>query len=341
LKGSKLRRKIRFKLLRFKRQVSSARRVAVACHQNADPDAVCSAFVLARLLRKLRRGLRVFLVAPEGLSKVSREVLNVFPAPFLDDLDLNEIDLVVLVDTAGVKQLGGFGEKAAKFRKPIVIIDHHAFNPEMRRFRPLTLIDEEATSTCEIVYKLYRSFRVKLSRVDGQALMVGIAFDTKHFSIANSETFRVAAELCRVGAKPEEAVQLLKVPMDRSERIARLKAAQRLSLKEVSGWTLAFSTVSSFQASAARAIVGLGADVAVVGGERKGEVRVSLRSSLEFYNATRVHLGRDIAVPLGRMINGSGSGHATAAGVNGSGSVEEALKKTETLMFKAISEGKI
>jgi len=115
--------------------------------------------------------------------------------------------------------------------------------------------------------------------------------------------------------------------MDFSERVARLKASRRTRLFRVGDWLIALSHVSAYQASAARALVELGAHVAAVAGEKNGSLEISLRSSLEFFKKTNVHLGKDVAKQLGEYLHGMGGGHATAAGVNGQGDVEIGLKR--------------
>lgn len=136
----------------------------------------------------------------------------------------------------------------------------------------------------------------------------------------------------------EEASRLLTAEMDRSERIARLKAAQRMTLHEVEGWLIAASHVSSHQASAARGLLGLGADVAVVAGGTWEDVRVSIRSTERFHGETSIHLGRDIAQPLAEKLQGSGGGHATSAGLNLQGDYEETLRRCVELISKRIKE---
>ena len=118
----------------------------------------------------------------------------------------------------------------------------------------------------------------------------------------------------------------------RSESIARLKAAQRMQLHQFGGWTLVTSNVSSYQASAARALIGLGADVAFVVGRDKGALRASIRATDRFYAETSVHLGRDVAMPLGEEFGGAGSGHTTAAGLNGKGSTRAMTKRAIELI---------
>jgi len=56
----------------------------------------------------------------------------------------------------------------------------------------------------------------------------------------------------------------------------------------------------------------MGADVAVVTGETGGETRGSLRANQRFWEATKVHLGTDVAASIAKE-TGFGGGHPTAA----------------------------
>jgi nanoRNase/pAp phosphatase (c-di-AMP/oligoRNAs hydrolase) len=126
---------------------------------------------------------------------------------------------------------------------------------------------------------------------------------------------------------PQEELSSLALPMDFSERVARMKACRRAKIMKVGNWIIAISHVSAYQASAARALVDLGAHVAAVAGQKNGKVEISLRCTRDFNQVTGIHLGRDIAKPLGEYLQGMGGGHATAAGVNGTGQMEKALKR--------------
>ena len=61
--------------------------------------------------------------------------------------------------------------------------------------------------------------------------------------------------------------------MDLSEKIARLKASQRMKVYRKGDWIIATAEVSSFQASVARGFLNLGADVAIIVGEKKGKIK--------------------------------------------------------------------
>jgi nanoRNase/pAp phosphatase (c-di-AMP/oligoRNAs hydrolase) len=220
---------------------------------------------------------------------------------------------------------------------PIIVIDHHAAHPETQQTARICITSEEASSTCEIVYSFFKQTGVKPGQNEAKALFLGIAFDTRHFVLANSSTLKNIAELIDAGVNAQETLPLLALPMDSSERVARLKACRRAKLLKVGEWIAAFSHVSAYQASAARAIIHLGAHVAVVAGQKNESIEISMRANQEFYAKSGLHLGKDIAKPLGEFLHGMGGGHATAAGVNGTGDVETGLKYCLRLLRQRLS----
>jgi len=194
------------------------------------------------------------------------------------------------------------------------------------------MADEKASSTCEIVYRFFKEAEVEITEVEAKALFLGIAFDTRHFVIAKSTTLKIVADLTDAGVNVEEALPLLSLPMEYSERIARLKASRRVKLMDIHGWLIALSHVSAYQASAARALIRLGAHVAIVAGQRGDTLQISLRASRDFHEKTGIHLGRDVAKPLGEYLHGMGGGHSVSAGANGVGDVEASLKRCVRLL---------
>lgn len=296
------------------------------CHHNADPDAVCSAYAFSQLLKRLKPNLDIDLASAQGPSRLSKSLLAILPVKLTSQPRINEADMIVMLDTNTIQQLDEWGELVKASTSPLVVIDHHASHPETESLATLCIADEHASSTSEIVYRLFKESGIKPTKEEARALFLGMAFDTKHFILASSGTFKAVAELVDVGVNAEEALNLLSLPMDSSECIARLKACQRVKLKKANNWIIALSHVSTYQASAARALIMLGADVAVVAGQREDAVQVSLRSSQKFHAKTGVHLGRDLANPLGAYLHGMGGGHSTSAGANGTGDVEPCLK---------------
>jgi phosphoesterase RecJ-like protein len=304
-----------------------AKFVLLLCHHNADPDAICSAYAFASLLRKLRPQTSADIGAAHGISRLSRHLLKNLPVEVNIQPNVEKADAIVLLDTNTIQQLDDLAGKVKNSNAPIIVIDHHVAHPETEQLAKISVTDEEASSTCEIVYSFYKQTGTKLGANEAKALFLGIAFDTRHFVLANSATLKNVAELIDAGVNAQEALSLLSLPMDFSERVARLKASRRGRLFQVGDWIIAVSHVSAYQASAARAMVELGAHVVAVAGEKDGNLEISLRSSIEFYQKTNVHLGKDIAKQLGEYLHGMGGGHATAAGVNGQGDIEIGLKR--------------
>jgi phosphoesterase RecJ-like protein len=245
---------------------------------------------------------------------------------------IEEANVIVLLDTNTIQQLDEWAERVRASDSPLIVIDHHARHPETERLATISVSDEKAASTCEIVYQFFKEAEVKLEEPAAKALFLGIAFDTRHFMLANSATLKTVADLIDAGVNAQEALPLLSLPMNDSERIARLKASRRAKLLKMGKWLIALSHVGAYQASAARALIRLGAHVAVVVGQREGEIQISLRSSRDFHEKTGVHLGRDIAKPLGEYLHGMGGGHAVSAGANGMGNVEASLKRCMRLL---------
>ena len=311
--------------------------VLLLCHHNSDPDAICSAYALQGLLKRIRPHVTVEIGAGQGISRLSKHLLEHVPMTVKTNPNVERAKAIVLLDTNTIQQLGGLAEKVTKSAAPIIVIDHHAAHPETEHIAKLCVTNEDASSTCEIVYEFFKQLNIKPDKDEAKALFLGIAFDTRHFVLANSSTFKTIAELCSAGVNAQETLSMLALPMEFSERVARVKACRRAKLLKIGEWIIAFSHVSAYQASAARALIDLGAHMAAVAGQRNENIEISLRCTREFNAKTGVHLGRDIAKPLGESLQGMGGGHATAAGVNGTGDIETGLKRCLRLLKEKLS----
>jgi len=305
----------------------NAQFVVLLCHHNADPDAICSAYAFSSLLRQSRPQITVEVGAAHGISRLSKHLLEHLPIEVKTQPSVEKAQAIVLLDTNTVQQLNDLADTVRNSKVPIIVIDHHIVHPETEQLAKLSITDETASSTCEIVYDFYKQTGIRPGGNEARALFLGIAFDTRHFILANSSTLKSIVGLIDSGVNAQETLSLLSLPMNFSERVARLKACRRTKLFRVGEWIIALSHVSAYEASAARAMVELGAHVAAVAGERDGNLEISLRSSIDFYTKTDVHLGKDVAKPLGEYLHGMGGGHATAAGVNGKGDIELGLKR--------------
>ncbi|MEM4678846.1 MAG: bifunctional oligoribonuclease/PAP phosphatase NrnA, partial [Candidatus Jordarchaeales archaeon] len=306
-------------------------KVAVICHQNADPDTLCSAYALKDLVSAIGYRVELSTLADE-VSSVTANIAKTLNIEYSTECnDLDGYDAFIVVDAGVPEQLGKFCN--APFIKPTLLIDHHT----TKTTRPFSafIIDSEAAATAEIVARLFEAAKKRPSKKVSTALLVGILYDSRNFYIATAKTLRAAAFLLESGADYTLAQEILKGTMDKPEKMARLKAAKRAELIEIDGWIIAFTHVGSYEASAGRGLIELGADVAIVGSEREGETRVSGRAAKKFFEKTGIHLG-ELMKEVESRIGGSGGGHSLAAGFDGEIPLDEIFKEIKEVLREKI-----
>jgi len=315
----------------------SGKRVLLIAHHNADPDAVGSAYALSEALKQL--GCEVTMGAAESISKLSKKVMGILGGEVLLSPELNT-DLLILLDTSTPGQLSSYADAVMSSTIPRVVIDHHAVQGESIS-SDQKLVDENAKSTTELIHRLLPLLNVKVSRNMALAVILGMVTDTAHFRFASKETFEIVTSLMKEhDIEPSEVMEILTIIPDISERIAVLKGAQRLSMNRVSDYLIVTSVVGTFEAATARALLRSGADVAIVAAHKDNEVRISMRSKSIFFKDTGINLGIDLAPELAKVIDGSGSGHPTAAGVNGKNTdnINKAFDKAVEIISRRISK---
>ena len=99
---------------------------------------------------------------------------------------------------ARINRSGGVCEKISA---PILNIDHHVSNDGKADW---LLLEPDASSTCEIIYKLLVDGGIDIDERIAMCLYAGIATDTGFFRFDNTshDAMLIGAELIRLGAKP-------------------------------------------------------------------------------------------------------------------------------------------
>ncbi|MGY5880694.1 MAG: DHH family phosphoesterase [Candidatus Thorarchaeota archaeon] len=323
--------------MNLRKLLSNSMKPLIMGHQNADPDAVCSMIAFSRLYKSINpKG--TFTLMADDLSRLSKQVLDVFE---LKDQILEkpgtDFDLIILLDTNSRLQLGTDFQDIPTDPSKTIVIDHHEPNHEVDKVADHRIVKSDRFSTCEILVDLFEEMNIEIDPNIASVLLTGILFDTRRFFYTDLRTFQIAIKLLNSRADYEKCVKSLQIRPDRSERIARLKAASKIRVHLFGDWVIATSTINAFEASACRGLLDMGADVAIIGGRPgKDKVRLSSRSSREFYDKTKINLGTDVMEPLGTIIDGKGGGHANAAGANGTKNLSVALDKAVELIRVAV-----
>jgi nanoRNase/pAp phosphatase (c-di-AMP/oligoRNAs hydrolase) len=298
-------------------------KIIVLGHHNADPDAVGAAQGVRELIETLKPNTIVEIVMPEGISNLSMNLITKLGLENVkSQASYSKYDTIIIVDSGGLSQIGEWETKIKNHEGVSILIDHHTQNDYVLKIFDLIIHDENASSTCELVYQIYTKYNIKPTIKTKKALIAGIIFDTKYLSLGNAPTFRIISNLLEGIGNISNIRSLLKMEANLSERIARLKTAQRTEIHKINDWIIIISEIGSYQSSGARALISLGADLAIVIGIDNEKIRASLRSTQLFYSKTGIHLGKLVSEINGEL-EGYGSGHPTASGYNGIGTKTE------------------
>ncbi len=291
--------------------IRSASSFLLIAHRSPDIDSIASAIILALALKRQGKEATISVQGPASSQITS------FMGRF--GLSLSEPDYsagcIVVMDTNSPSLFDFEAVKSASSKK--ILIDHHSPKRGVMAEFDVAVVDESAVSTTEIMYYLLKEWGEPITKSMALAISAGIVTDTANFIAATPRSFHVLSEaLGGCGASFQDVLGLINSPVEFSEKIARLKGAQRLKLFREGSYIIAVSKVSSFEGSVARSLLALGADVSFVGAAKEGEVRISARAKNEL-TKKGLHLGRDILPAVAQLIGGDAGGHAAAAGANG------------------------
>ncbi|MDI9609441.1 MAG: DHH family phosphoesterase [Candidatus Verstraetearchaeota archaeon] len=301
--------------------LSSYGRVVLLCHPNADPDCIGSAYAIQSALRARNPSVAVSILAPEGVNAASSKLVEYLSIDFAVSLD-ESCGLLVLIDMPSLDQLPDIKEIVVSRKIPYAIIDHHTEEPGCLDGAVYSRV-MRTSSACEIVY---RSIPKKyLDRRAIQALLTGLIYDSRRFLIQPNASIKAASKMLRRGADFALALEMLLNEQDISERIARLKGVARVKLYRARDWIFATSIIGAFEASVARSLTDLGADLAIVASSEDNTSRITGRLNERFQRSTSLNLASCVMHPLAERFSGTGGGHPSAASAKLSAPAEEVI----------------
>ncbi len=296
----------------------------LASHVNPEGDAIGSILALESLLRRL--GKKTLIACedpfPERLaclpSKRWNQVKDV-PAG-------RKFDALVVADCPTLERVGTV-RTLLNPKTEIFNIDHHVSN---LRFGHYNLIEPSACAAGEVVYNIFKHFKLKLNREEATALYVAITTDTGSFKYSNTtvKSHQMASDLIQTGIDIEkindalyatyslEKIQLYSLLLGKVKTSSDGKIAwvglTRNDLKRTGATyedTEGFIDFLKYIKEVQFAFF-----MSEMDGVQGGQIRVSFRSKGDNDVA-------QIAVHFG------GGGHKKAAGCTIQGTLEEATKK--------------
>ncbi len=290
--------------------LSDADEVALACHMNPDADALGSMLGLSNYLRA-RGTVTVCSYGNEPLDLPRWATLlpgtdhlvppSGFPA---------EPAVMVTCDCASFDRLGVLGASASRAGE-LIWIDHHRSNDGYGTVR---LVDPDASSTCELVFRLIETMGGGFDRDVAVCLYAGLVTDTGRFQYqaTTPDTLRVAARLREHDF--DHAALVRAMYEDNDPSFLRLLGTALGRMSEVPEASVVWTYIT--QADLAEAGVGPGDTddvIDVIRSARDVDVAAVLKQQRDgrFKVSVRSRGGHDLSVVASSF---GGGGHRLAAG---------------------------
>lgn len=307
--------------------ISQSKKSIIITHINPDGDAIGSSLALKLALNKLNCEATIIVDSdlPHFLQFLyDAKSIEVY-SPIIHDRIFRESDTIFCLDFNATKRMRSIWNIFSNSNAKKVLIDHHL---EPQDFCNICIIDYEASSTGEIIWRIIKKLGIQIDKYIAEALYVAILTDTGSFRFerTTSEIHRIIAELIDCGANPTELYE--NVYNQNSYNIVRLLGLALASLELFYDNKLSVMTITDemFQKTntndediegfVEKTLMVKGTKVGILITEvaRRSEVRISIRSKGDI-NV------RDFAFRFG------GGGHFNAAGVRIYGSDFNSTKK--------------
>ncbi len=183
--------------------LAETRNCVVTTHVNPDGDGLGSELALTYALRA--RGAEVTILnhsaTPENYLWMDPDgdIIRFQAARHAGIID--QADLIVILDTSQPNRLRNLEPHVRKSKANVLIIDHHL---DPHPFAHQYVVDEDATSTGEILYRIMHEMELPLTQRIASALYTAIMTDTGSFRYprTDADTYRIAADLLEHGADP-------------------------------------------------------------------------------------------------------------------------------------------
>ena len=156
--------------------------IVIARHIGVDPDALCSQLALRDAIK---------LTYPEkNVSAIGTGSSKFIHLGKLDKLEKYEDALLIVCDTPDRRRIDSANPREFKYS---IKIDHHPF---IEKTCDLEYIEDEKTSTCEIIMKILKETELECNSSIAELLYMGLVSDSNRFLFDSTtpETFRLVAD---------------------------------------------------------------------------------------------------------------------------------------------------
>ncbi len=312
------------------------KKILITTHDLVDIDGLASCFALKFFLTEYFYKPTISIFFSE-LSKPTRNYMVKFSEKFPEfiftysnNVKLSNYDVCLIIDANEVNQIGlTTKNNTSQLSIPYIIIDHHHFNKDNlnnENLGLLNLINDNFSSTAEIILNLCQQYSQKLPTPYKYLITTAILTDSGFFNYGNNNTIKNVSDLLDKDLDIQDVRLLLNKEIDISERIAQIKGLQRVELIREGNYLIGISNVSSFGAKVASTLLKIGFDISIIHSIEKEQKIINGRVKKTICIKTGLHIGK-IFEEISKKFGGSGGGHDGAAALTVDMDSEVILKK--------------
>jgi phosphoesterase RecJ-like protein len=190
--------------MKIKNIIERGEKFLITTHIDPDGDAIGSSFSLYWVLVALHKKPSVYF---RDHVPYMYEFLPGPPDLIHDELPDGNYDAIFALDCGNLFRVGK-GHERLKEMGSLVNIDHHTTN---ETFGVVNVINQNSSSTAEILYRLYRSLKTPLTFNVAINLYTAIFTDTGSFRHANtnSKAFLICESMMKYGVSPSYVAEMV------------------------------------------------------------------------------------------------------------------------------------
>lgn len=308
------------------KEINNCNNVLLLTHENPDGDAIGSVVAMYHMLRNL--GKKVDAVVPVVPPVYS--FMNAINK--LATSSDKSYDLAIVLDCATKERIGQNNGEFSRCKKSIVI-DHHISNTN---YGDINHIEAESSSCCQVLYYIFRKFKVKITKEMAEAFVVGVLTDSGGFANDNisKKTFTMIADLYDTGIDFHNIFYTVLSMKSKAQFTLMKKTIDRLELLDNGKIAFSYITKEDFVSSGAR--VGDHEGLVDIGRNIEGvEVSIFIREDDCYHLSLRSNGHISVNVIAAKF---GGGGHVMAAGAKIMGNFEETKAKVIEETIKEINK---
>lgn len=216
---------------RIKRIIQHSKNVFIVAHKNLDLDAIGACIGISAISNHFNKKSYIIIDDKKhelGVEKILTDIKNKVKIIKSSEIPkyYHKNSVLIILDTNKVHLLQN--EQVINNFDKIIILDHHQ-ETDQTISNTINIINEEASSTCEIVANLIDKYNVKLNSITATVLLAGIVLDTSNFVVkTDMDTYYAAYFLTKHHADPKKVQYYLK--QDIKDYIIRQKVITKVKV---------------------------------------------------------------------------------------------------------------